>query len=759
MSKVDDDIKDFLVNKVGLSKEEADDALTIAEWAGAFYSGVAFLIAAYTLLDKLFGSSGNATEAKLDTLKAAINADKVSEIIDTDLKPLAAVIDNAATAAYSYRDTPSPETRGISEDNLTSPAGLNTALLTLLAGNFYRFIPTAYVLPDGSIAPWVNGRFVFGQFYHYYTIYSFSGWVQGSALTSSLFQVYTQKDKSIQYDWLKPAPLSQSQNRWDGRLCLPLVLRGITVWRTAMSMLEPFYQLSGVWIEHIDGVSQKMLDFAAHWLESVVWTREMPSLSDLQKDGLWLVPAPSAQSPGLPSEEAKAGFSQWPCGVLDPIMGVEIINPAWWKSDGLGDLEMCTEDQRAKFKQQRLLLHMQLDNENGFAAFGKLMGNVSKLRLPPTVSPSLKVHPKLLRVEHPSSGPQVIAPIPPPHFEPVTDPYGNIWTAEVHRSSVIVKAPISVQPNPSPSAPPGDPLPPRRAVSDVVFGYEIRVIPTGGTKQTSKEFKWPLRPGPGYPSLYHESDGSNRTVPYSVEKKFSKLPATTWKTATDGYFRGKADEAKGEVTFTMTVTVADQVFKHDGTDYSIHEDEIDLNPDPGPKKKKTWNFHGAIWIQIEADNEENHGRSFEVVIEVVESANVDLSGYITEDDNKRKTYTLQMPMPIDVCTAIVPTSYFFWLKEHLNVLREDAHRLGIPGPHPDPDPSLELSMWHLVLERNPALLQAHVHSFRQLTGRPGLTAEQVLARISSAASKLASQSDVFVRPRMDVAIQRDISFG
>jgi hypothetical protein len=117
-------------------------------------------------------------------------------------------------------------------------------------------------------------------------------------------------------------------------------------------------------------------------------------------------------------------------GISRSIMGVEIINPGWWKSGG----ELFTDDQRTKFKEQRVLLHLKLDAENGFAMFMKLTSGVSKLRILPAISPSLKVHPNLLQVGHPGSGPQVIAPVPPPHFEPVTDPYGNAWTAQVHRS-------------------------------------------------------------------------------------------------------------------------------------------------------------------------------------------------------------------------------------------------------------------------------------------------------------------------------------
>ena len=56
----------------------------------------------------------------------------------------------------------------------------------------------------------------------------------------------------------------------------------------------------------------------------------------------------------------------------------------------------------------------------------------------------------------------------------------------------------------------------------------------------------------------------------------------------------------------------------------------------------------------------------------------------------------------------------------------------IPGPLPDDDPVLELSVWRMVLEKNPTLLQAYVLELRRITDRPFLMPHQALAELDTA---------------------------
>ena len=636
MSTTDDDLKNFLVNDVGISEETVDDALMIAGWAAAAYSGYGYLVVAYEFLDKFFGSSGGssnqAVEAKLQKILANQDADKLSEVIN-DLKNAASAIDNAWMATRAYGHSPSQETRDIASGNLTDSTGLNVSLLSLLEGKVYRFVPQVYATKNAGPPAWVNGAIRWGSFYNRFTVYSFSGNSTASSQITKVFQLYQQPNVPIDPDDELPAPLLKNHDRWDGLLCLPLIVNGLPVWQTTLSVLEPFYRLSGVWVDHIDGMFKKMLDFSINWLSSMLWIREMPSKSELEADNVFLTPV-------NPFEKSSAGFYNWPCGVVDPIMGIEVINQTWWKADN--KVEMWTDEQAGEFRKQRLLQHANLQNKNGFNAFLKIAGSIGKLRIPPTFSPSLKVHPKLIKFEHPSSGtPALVMPT----YKDVTDPGGSVWTGQVIRSSVIVTAPISVQPNPAPAEPHA-----RRALSNTVFGYAITVTPTGGKEQ--KVADWPLRISDASPSLYHKANGDRRDVPYKVEQNFGNLAATTWETITDGPDRDRGDEDdKHTVAFRVTVTVADQELPR------IPEDDFNISGTP-------WNLHGAIWVRIEADKEANLGRSFELTIKVKEIAAVDAKGYPQGHEKfsgKFKTYSLKMPVPVDICRVVVPSNYFYWL--------------------------------------------------------------------------------------------------
>jgi hypothetical protein len=735
MSSVDNDVKHYAVHKLGLSQDMVDTAWEVGKWTGAVISGAGFLIAAYTFLDKVFGSSGNPVQEKLDKLLVGMKTmmtkqdQKTIGDIANDLIPLASVIDTTGQNVRSFRDTPSPALRGKLLDSLLDVGGVNAVLLTLLGGKSYWFIPAVYTKPGAGTEEWVNGRFVFGRFYP-------GTWANTSWPSNQSFQVYEQPGTPLQAEWAVPSPLFKTVNRWDGLLCLPLILHGLPVWQAAMTQLEPFYRLTGVWFSQLEGMSSKLLEFGKNWLQATLWTREMPSWLEIALSGTsFLSPQNPPSNPTGPSPAPPLGFFSWPCGALDPIMGVEIVNPKWWLCEGSGTgsptPEMWTAEQRTEFLQQRLLQHQKLDNESGFTAFMKIAGEVSKLKAPPSISPSLLVHPELVQVEHPSSGPPAIAA---PKLVVVTDPGGTAWTAQVIRGSLVVTAPISVQPNPAP-APPHSP----RAVSEVVFGYEITVTPTGGIKQKVKDWVWPLRISDSAPdayhhaSLYHNDDGSLRGVKYSKPHTFTNLPAETWETRTDGQFRERAAKAKGNVSFVMTVTVAD------------------LEP-PGIPGDKS-GLHGAIQIQIDADEDENQGRSFEVVVEVTETAAVDAYG--NPQGDPKKTYTLQMPLPVDICRVLVPTGYFGWLARVLGSLQVSNQGLGIPIPDPDPDPVLELSLWHLVLEKNPVLLQNLVHDLRGRTGRPTLAAAEALEQIRTAARVLAREPHALQGPGIPTESERE----
>jgi len=717
MAITDKEAKDFLVTRLGLSGDMADRAVNLGKIAGAVSTGVGWVVVAYDFINKFFGPTDpvwGELESILSAIKAVLanqDADKLSEILN-DVNETKGKIKTAGLAALTYKDTPSADSRQVLLDNLTHADGLQTALGNLLQGKTYRFIPLAYA--DPKIPNWVNGLTVTGTFLESQeSPYTDPTW--GSQVEWNIpIQVYERPDNPLPpLDWdpsyldhgdpnkymaALPAPLVKKGNReWDGLVCLPLILYGLPTWQSALMLLEPFCRLTGQWWQYIDSISAGMQAFGGKWKEAVLWTREMPSWSEAK--ALFAHP----QSP--------SGFFSWPCGVLDPIMGVEIINANWWKatktvpvldSDGnqIGETsvpEFLTDEQRSEFKQQRLIQREKLDDQNGYAAFMEFATNVGKLNTPPAYSPSLQVNPKLLHTEYPSSGPLTLAL---PKHEEVTDPMGTVWTGEMVRSSVIATVPISVQPIPKP-APPHHP----RAVSDVVFGYEATVTPTGGKEQNVLNFS--LRVEDEESSLYHDQ-GGNLKLPSPIYNEFS-LPADTWKTITDGKQRDKFAIATGSsVAFNMTVMVTD----------------------------------GALLIKIDADAEANQGGSFALTVQVKETTAVDANGYPKGNSmfsGKFKTYVSKMLIPVDIYRIYVSEEYFDWFHKALERLRHVGRALGIPGPHPDHDPILELSLWRLVLERNPVLLQAYTLDLRRSIGRLSLMPKQVLAHVDKVLGTLAGQ--------------------
>jgi len=725
MGITDKEAKDFLTTKLGLSGDMADRTVNLAKIAGAVSTGVGWVVVAYDFINKFFGPEDpvwSELEAVLNAIKMVLakqDSDKLSEI-QNDVTKTKSAIQTVGSAALTYRDTPSADSRQKLYDNLADPVGLQTELLNLLQGKIYRFIPLAY--GDPTIPAWVNGLTVSGDFLEQPkpTLSEDYTGFEGPQEVIIPIQVYELPDKPLPpIDWdpsyldhgdpnkymaALPKPLLKEGNRdWDGLVCLPVILYGLPTWQSALTLLEPFYRLSGQWWTYIHDISTGMQAFAAKWKDAVLWTREMPSWSEVKT---------LFEDPRQPS-----GFFSWPCGVLDPIMGVEILNVNWWKatktvpvldSEGnkIGDTsvpEFFTDEQRSAFKQQRLIQRQKLEDQNGYTAFKTIAANVGKLNTPPAYSPSLKVDPNQLHIEYPLGPLTLILP----QYEEVTDPMGAVWPGEMVRSPVTATVPVSVQPNPKP-APPHH----ARAVSDVVFGYKITVTPTGGKTQNLLNF--PLRLEDPEPSLYHDQDG-NLKLPSPISQEFSNRPADTWKTITDGKHRDKCDVVKAsdvvkgrEVTFTMTVTISD----------------------------------GAMLIKIDADAQQE--RSFALTIVVRETVAVDANGYPKKNplfSGGFKTFTSELLIPVDIYRIYVAEGgYFEWFRRALEKLRHVGRGLGIPGPHPDHDPILELSSWRLVLEKNPAMLQAYTLDLRRSTGRLSLMPKQVLAHLDKILSGPSGKS-------------------
>lgn len=729
MGSVNDLGTNIVVYRFDQGQETVASASDIVSWVGAASSWVGFLVAAYNYLDGMFDSKRDPVAAKLDTIIQTMGLDKESEIVNS-LTPRATVIDTAGRAIQTYRETVSEMNRQGVRDGYKS---ITDALANLLSGLWFRLIPTVYA-SAGVVPQWVNGRWAVGRSYS----------------RSEFFQEYAQEFKELDWATAYPASLSKTDNRWDGLLCLPLVIDGLPVWQAALTQLEPFFRLSGQYTSEIEAMSNQMRDdFGEKWKQSVVWTRDMPYAADIA-----VLPDSDVSSDVVGGSLPAVGFYYWWCGVLDPVLGVERIYPNWWMCDGWGSNqgptpEFMTDQQRAQFKARRHFERVALDDENGFNTFTGIASSIGALRTPPSISPSLRAHPRLLQLTRPS-----FDPTKQPR-ETVIDPGGTEWDGVVQRSSVIVRAPISVQPNPAPK------VGTQTAESDVVFGYEITVTPSGGEKQHVAEWVWPLRQKAGERSLYHDPlhpstyDPEILRVPYSLKREFPGVKAATWTTVTDGTHHDENDKAVRSVSFIMTVTVCDQM-------YSDRYPEIPLDPYQfDPKKAKEeypiWSAqHAAIWITIEADANANEGRSFELLIDVKETARVDEYGRL--DTEPKKTYTVRMPMAVDIAVVAVPSGYFEWIRPHLEAARKTVQVKGKPGPRPGPDPLAQLVGLRAALKRDPSLVQAHVKELRRITKRKSLTPEQALAQLDTAVGRLTEASGrMLTEAQLDLAAKGDMS--
>jgi len=732
---VEDQAKNLAVDQLGFSEKDFQLAWNAGVLLGMLATGnialAAFLDLASDPKKESIKKWLDEVLKKLAQIKQALDVAAYNDRYQYVVEDNATKIDKARAPMSTFLYDPGVESRNAV---IKAKDDLQTAMLGLLDPGF-PFSAMVYSGPD-----WADGRFTYFRNYVSKTL-GWPGWYK--------FQVYQQIGVALGTEWALPESLQTEtlppgQWRWDGLPSLPVVLRGLPVWQGALILLEPFYRLSGHWKADIEDVVNAMVRFEIEWAKSVVWTREMPSLSTITKHG-YLHGGEVGGGAYDPSNFPQVGFYDWPCAVLDPVMGIEIINKdrPWWTCNGWKTghytLEMMTDMQRAQFKQLRQLQHLTLDDENGFNKFKDVTISVGNLRKPPTVSPSLEVHPEHLRVTRPGSSDTVVAI---PKHENVTDPAGKVWNGIVARSSVTVTAPVSVQPNPAPGAPPGDPLPPRRAVSDIVFGYKITVTAVGGNNAekntTFADWQWPLSHPKFFPpatfqdkDLYHSKDGTIHKVPYFRPHEFT-LTASTWKTVTDGELRDKIDELTGQkIAIRLTVAVYDQAY------HLLPVAAFPLSASD-PDQILWRSQHGVILVTIEADMDENNGRSFELMIEISETAAVDKDGRRVGEAGfaGAKTYTLQMPMPVDIYKINVPTGYFSWIRQLLERLRHVSTLMDVPHPEPDPDPVLELSLWRIVLEKNPAFLQAHVHELRRATGRPFLMPQQALAELDAAVNKL-----------------------
>jgi hypothetical protein len=747
-STVEDQAQNLAVNKLGFSETD----FKIAWDAGVLLVILAtgnIALAKFLDLDLFSGSKDpkiktiidwlKKFELELTEIKTAVQVGDYNATYNSVITKNAAVIDGAMSPISTFRHTPSPANR----DGLKTTTGaLHDAMLAVLRPEF-PFGAMVYSGPE-----WAEGRLAY--FRYYIGEGSWPGWYK--------FQVYEQvlglsDTKPLETEWALPEPLHTEplllpEYHWDGLPSLPVVLFGLPVWQAALTLLEPFYRLTNQWRDYIKAMSAAMEKFSGEWERLLLWTREMPSLPKIVKEMMTppgLIGGVVGGGSYAPTDFPDVGFPEWPCGALDPVMGVEIINKdkPWWTSDGWpswsGGLEMMTDKQRTEFTQLRDFQLVKLKAENHFNDFKYIRLALNNLLIPPSVSPSLAVHPEHVRVTRPSGRIQ-------PKFENVKDLGGTVWIGSVVQSSVSVRVPISVQPNPAPGAPPGNPLPARRAESEIVFGYQITVTPVGGTPKTLPMWNWPLNGAPEVPKstdsqysdLYHDKSGEIQTVPYARSHTFSEafyeasaLNALTWKTVTDGQRRDRIDKAEGVVVFTMTVTVYDQ-------QYSTDPDGVFPLDLSDPDQRLWHSQHGVIGITIEADMNENKGRSFEIIIEVTETARVDKMGRRTGETDFAglKTYSRKCSMPVDIYRIKVPKGYFDWMRPFLERLRHVSQRMNIPHPEPDHDPVLELSLWRIVLERNPVLLQAHVHELQRISGRPFLMPHEALAEIDAAVNTL-----------------------
>jgi hypothetical protein len=727
---VEDAAQNFAVNELGFDRQD---------YNLAWNAGVLLVILATgnVALAKFFhdveGPENDSIDAKLNKILAKLNAiGKEIEAGDYNVDYTAIVTGSATRmeqlgSIRTFRNDPdpSPETRvncvGAAEE-------LEAALITLLKYSKFPFLAMVYSEPELQ-----KGLLVYGKYYVK------NGPIWGSWPGWYKFQVYEQinaqqLNTELDKEWSLPELLKTEitlEKRWDGLFSLPFVLYGLPLWLESLMLLEPFYRLTGHWHDKIHEIALAMDNFRVDWENSLLWTREMPSLSKIAQPYYLYGGEVGGGGAGFLGKHFTAGvdplaygagFSKWPCGILDPVMGVEVTNKEWWTSDGPPGF--MTEQQRTKFKQLRQLQHLKLLQENGRDDFGLIILSLLTLQRPPAISPSLATHPEHMRVTRPGVlGGRAKS-------EKVTDPSGKIWPGFAVQSSVTVTAPISVQPNPY--AGEGHAA---RAASNIMFGYEIAVIPVGGIeRKTLPIWQWPLSlltPTALYKDLYHDKDGILH-VPYSTTPQKFSMEASTWKTVTDGKRRDQIEVKEHDaITFTVKVDVCDQ---------KPHPKYGTLPLDQSDPEQKLWiRQHGAIWVTIEADKDENKGRSFEVIVEVTEMAAVDAKGRRKGTDagfTEFKTYTLQMPMPADIYKISVPAGYFDWFKSLLEATFHVKKDMEIPGPTPDHDPVLELAAWRTILEKNPAFLQSYVLELRRITDRPLLMPHQALAELDAAVSKL-----------------------
>jgi hypothetical protein len=682
--------------------------LTAASTLGTAGTIVSSGIAVYEFLKSLEPDPiQEALEQVLDDLKIVMlkqDFDQLSGIKNNKATPLAVKIDAGVDAMKAFNNSESDPNRATLANNLIENGGLHDGLLGLFSGYNLRFIPTLYRV-DGKTPKWTKGRYSWCSFY--------DGWL----FSNDLYQVYEQGNQPLAHYWTVPAPLAQDNfERWDAALYLPLYEKALRFWEIALGQLEPFYRLTGQWASHITDVATYMEGFAGQWSNSLLQTREMPSKEEIKQNiGFFFEPNESVYCSG-------SGFGKWALGVVDPITGIERVNLNWWKADQKDPedhiVELWTEEQRTKFLSQRALERQTLAVECGLFGFKLRAASVRALLIPPSYSPSMQPHPELLHSQYVSSGTDLVIA----HAEQtqVVDKLGNQWLGNYARTPVIVTAPFSIQSNPDPGQ--GRP---RRAQSDVELGYQIRVTPKGGETQQNPDWIWYLRHHRDDPvsSLYHTQDGELRVTPYSISKKFpvsknSPVKAETWETITDGTKRDQRDiKLDSSIAFTMTVTVADMA-PVEGTQPKLITEDVE---------KRT--RRGALWIKIEADKDENLGRSFELNVELTETAAVDPEGNTEKPADENKKYKSTLTIPVDICRIYVAPAYFGSIFKGLGWLQTDSRDLKIPGPEPDPDPILELSLWRIVLEREPALLQRYVHRRREATWQSTLTAQQALAEL------------------------------
>jgi hypothetical protein len=727
-STVEDYAKNFAVDSLGMTREQ---------FKLAWNAGVVLVmletgnIGLASFLDFSDGPETSSIEAKLDqiaaelaAIKEAVDNSSYKIILQTVVKENAHKIALAVPVVRTFRTSPSVPSRVALSHFVDEAEGLSDALIELLDPKF-PFIAMRHSKPAPE---WANGRWTYFSNYQGPDSNTWPGAFKA--------QVYQQLTNPLDTVWSLPEPLQKEsgdplEEHWDGLLSLPVVLYGLPLWLEARMLLEPFYRLSGHWNDHIDLIVQAMDKFQAGWGGSQVWTREMPSLQVITQPLTQLSEAVVGGGSYSPEMFPEQGFYEYPCGVLDPVLGIEIINKTWWTKDGYSP-EMMTDQQRNQFKQLRFDQLVKLQQETGFSKFIEIRSSLASLKKPPVISPSLGIHPEHLHVTRPFKK----GTFKQAELEDVTDPGGTVWTGSVARSSVTVKAPISVQPNFYAGK---DTM--RRAESEIMFGYDISVTPVGGTKQTLLDWHWPLSLSgldppttSKYRDLYHGKNGEIliQDKPYDAPPtphKFS-AKASTWKTVTDGKHRDKIDvKVDGTVAFSMTVTVNDQL-----PTGMFPIDESD------PEQVFWKRQHGVIGVTIEADMDENNGRSFEVIIEVTETAAVDKNGHRKGTDGFQgsKAYTVTMPMPVDIYQISVPKGYFDWLVRSLEKFRHISQRIGIPGPHPEPDAVLELSLWRIVLEKNPTFLQEYMHELRRITGRPFVMPHQALAELDAAVIKLGA---------------------